>query len=348
MFGAAPSKLPQQIGFLLLPHFSMIAFASAVESLRLANRTSGRALYAWSLITRDGQPVKASNGIAIPPDASMESAPAFEMLMVCSGIGGHLYNDKTVFSWLRRLDRKGINIGALCTGSHVLARAGLLEGYRCTIHWENITGFIEEFPGIEITNELFEIDRNRFTCSGGTAALDMMLNLIGRQHGHELAAAVSEQFIHERIRDEHDHQRMALTARLGVRHPKLIQVIKLMEQHLEEPLDRAALAQRVRLSTRQLERLFGKYLGRSPARYYLELRLNRARLLLLQTNMSVIDVALACGFVSASHFSKCYRDFFGKTPRKERGLPLISGAEANAPPPLSVQGGGGERKARAG
>ena len=248
-------------------------------------------------------------------------------------IGGHLYNDKTVFSWLRRLDRKGTNIGALCTGSHVLARAGLLEGYRCTIHWENITGFIEEFPGIEITNELFEIDRNRFTCSGGTAALDMMLNLIGRQHGHELAAAVSEQFIHERIRDQHDHQRMALTARLGVRHPKLIQVIKLMEQHLEEPLDRAALAAKVRLSTRQLERLFGKYLRRSPARYYLELRLNRARLLLLQTNMSVIDVALACGFVSASHFSKCYRDFFGKTPRKERGLPLVSGAEANSPHP---------------
>ena len=244
MFGTAPSKLPQQIGFLLLPNFSMIAFASAVEALRLANRTSGRALYAWTLVTRDGEPVTASNGIVFHADASTENAPAVEMLMVCSGIGGHLYNDKTVFSWLRRLDRKGTNIGALCTGSHVLARAGLLEGYRCTIHWENITGFIEEFPGIEITNELFEIDRNRFTCSGGTAALDMMLNLIGRQHGHELAAAVSEQFIHERIRDQHDHQRMALTARLGVRHPKLIQVIKLMEQHLEEPLDRAALAAR--------------------------------------------------------------------------------------------------------
>jgi transcriptional regulator GlxA family with amidase domain len=337
MFGAAPSKLPQQIGFLLLPNFSMIAFASAVESLRLANRTSGRALYAWTLVTRDGEPVKASNGIVFHADTSMEKAPAVEMLIVCSGIGGHLYNEKAVFSWLRRLDRQGTDVGALCTGSHVLARAGLLEGYRCTIHWENITGFIEEFPDIEVTNELFEIDRNRFTCSGGTAALDMMLNLIGRQHGHELAAAVSEQFIHERIRDQHDHQRMALTARLGVRHPKLIQVIKLMEQHLEEPLDRAALATKVRLSTRQLERLFGKYLGRSPARYYLELRLNRARLLLLQTNMSVIDVALACGFVSASHFSKCYRDFFGKTPRKERGLPLVSGAEANAPQPGEAQ-----------
>ncbi|HXV25800.1 MAG TPA: GlxA family transcriptional regulator [Alphaproteobacteria bacterium] len=327
MFGAAPSRLPQQIGFLLLPNFSMIAFASAVESLRLANRTSGRALYAWTLISRDGQPVKASNGISFNPDASIDTAPAVEMLILCSGIGGHLYTDKAAFSWLRRLDRQGTIIGALCTGSHVLARAGLLDGYRCTIHWENITSFTEEFPEIEVTNELFEIDGNRFTCSGGTAALDLMLNLIGRQHGHTLATAVSDQFIHERIRDEHDHQRMALTARLGVRHPKLIQVIKLMEQNLEEPLDRADLAQRVDLSTRQLERLFGKYLSRSPARYYLELRLGRARLLLLQTNMSVIDVALACGFVSASHFSKCYRDFFGKTPRKERGLPPASGAE---------------------
>jgi len=327
MFGAAPSKLPQQIGFLLLPNFTLISFASAVEALRLANRTSGRALYGWTLITRDGQPVRASNGISFHPDASIETAPALEMVMVCSGIGGHLYNDKSVFSWLRRVDRQGTSIGALCTGSHVLARAGLLDGYRCTIHWESLAGFIEEFPAIEVTNELFEIDRNRFTCSGGTAVLDMMLNLIGRQYGHELAAAVSELFIHERIRDQHDQQRMALTARLGVRHPKLISVVKLMEQNLEEPLDRAALAERVGLSTRQLERLFGKYLNRSPARYYLELRLHRARLLLLQTNMSVIDVALACGFVSASHFSKCYRDFFGKTPRKERGLPLASGAE---------------------
>jgi AraC family transcriptional regulator, glycine betaine-responsive activator len=327
MFGAIPSRLPQKIGFLLIPNFSMIAFASAVESLRLANRTSGRALYGWTLLGRDGKPVQASNGITFHPDAAIDAASPCDMLVVCSGVGGHLYRDKAVFSWLRRLDRQGTDIGALCTGSAVLAHAGLLEGYRCTIHWENLTGFIEEFPELEVTNELFEIDRNRFTCSGGTAAVDMMLNLIARQHGHELAAAVSEQFIHERIRDQHDHQRMALTARLGVRHPKLIAVIKLMEQNLEEPLDRGGLADRVGLSTRQLERLFGKYLHRSPARYYLELRLNRARLLLLQTNMSVIDVALACGFVSASHFSKCYRDTFGKTPRKERGMPPASGAE---------------------
>jgi transcriptional regulator GlxA family with amidase domain len=168
---------------------------------------------------------------------------------------------------------------ALCTGSHILARANMLNGYRCTIHWENLASFSENFPEIEATSELFEVDRNRFTCSGGTAALDMMLNMISQQHGHELAASVSEQFIHERIRDRHDHQRMALTARLGVRHPKLIQVIQLMEQNLEEPLSRQELAEAAGLSSRQMERLFAKYLHRSPARYYVELRLNRARLL---------------------------------------------------------------------
>ena len=299
----------------------MIAFTSAVEPLRLANRASGKELYRWHLFSTDGKPVAASNGILLTPEGPADQMLNFHTVVLCSGIDGHLFEDKNVFAILRRADRQGADIGALCTGSHILARANMLNGYRCTIHWENLASFTENFPEIEATSELFEIDRNRFTCSGGTAALDMMLNMIGQQHGHELAAAVSEQFIHERIRDRHDHQRMALTARLGVRHPKLIQVIQLMEANLEEPLSRGDLAEAAGLSSRQMERLFAKYLHKSPARYYVELRLNRARLLLLQTNMSVIDIALACGFVSASHFSKCYRDFFGKTPRRERAAP---------------------------
>jgi transcriptional regulator GlxA family with amidase domain len=322
MFGATPKELPQRIAFLLVPNFSMIAFSTAVEPLRLANRASGRQLYAWHIFSPDGKPVSASNGIVITPQGKAEEAAGVGTVILCSGIDAHLYQDRSLFAQLRRFDRQGADIGALCTGSHILARAGLLDGYRCTIHWENLAGFAEDFPHIEATADVFEIDRNRFTCSGGTAALDLMLNLIARQHGHELAAAVSDQFMHERIRDQHDQQRMALPARLGVRHPKLMSVIKLMEDNLEEPLDRGELASAAGLSSRQLERLFRKYLNRSPARYYVELRLNRARLLLLQTNMPVIDVALACGFVSASHFSKCYRDFFGKTPRKERSVPL--------------------------
>ena len=321
MLAAPPRELPHRIGFVLIPQYSMISFSTALEPLRLANRQSGKDLYAWELYSPDGGPVTASNGIEIRVRGGLEEASAVPVVVVCAGLEIHRYDNKAVLSWLRRMDRKGADIGAICTASHILARAGLLDGFRCTIHWENLASFAEDFPSIEVSSEIFEIDRNRFTCAGGTAPLDMMLNMISLQHGHELAASVADQFMHERIRDQHDHQRISLPARLGVRHPKLLGVIELMEANLEEPLSRADLARAAGLSTRQLERLFRKYLNRSPARYYLELRLNRARLLLLQTNMSVIDVALACGFVSASHFSKCYRDHFGRTPRKERGLP---------------------------
>ena len=341
MLGTVPRELPQAIGFVLVPRFSMVAFTSAVEPLRLANRLAGRELYRWPLYSMDGAPVAASNGLELQPMAALEQASDLWTIVVCAGVDAHKVRDKALFNWLRRMDRKGADVGAICTGSHILARAGLLDGSRCTVHWENLAGFAEDFPEIEVTTELFEIDRNRFTCSGGTAGIDMMLNVISMQHGHELAAQVADQFMHERIRDQHDHQRISLPARLGVRHPKLLSVIDLMEKHLEEPLSRSELAVKAGLSTRQLERLFRKYLYRSPARYYLELRLNKARLLLLQTNMSVIDVALACGFVSASHFSKCYRDFFGRTPRKERGLPAQPEENGAAAQRTAAAGSGG-------
>ena len=311
----------QVFGFFLVPNFSMICFAAALEPLRSANRMAGRELYRWVPISKDGGPVSASNGIEMTTRASIADAPRLDTLVIAAGYAAHDYDDKAVFGWMRRLARQGCRIGAVSTGSYLLARAGLLEDHRCTVHWENLAGFQEEFPELDVTDELFEIDRNRFTCSGGTAALDLMLSIIALEQGRELAIQVAEQFFHERIRDSHDHQRMALRSRLGISHPKLLKVIGLMEENLEEPLPRSQLAKLAQLSTRQLERLFRKYLGRTPTRYYLELRLYRARALLTQTAMSVLDVALACGFVSASHFSKCYREFFDKTPREERRLP---------------------------
>jgi len=230
------------------------------------------------------------------------------------------HTDQNVLNVTRRLDRRGAVVGAICTGTYVLAAAGLLNESRCTIHWENIDGLAEEFPHLEITNELFEIFDNRITCSGGTASLDMMLYLISEIHGQTLAAQVSDQFIHDRIRDPSDRQRMELRTRLGVSHPKLLTVVALMEEHLEEPMSQTELASQAALSTRQLERLFRKYLSTTPTRYYLNLRLARARQLLRQTSLSILSVALACGFVSASHFSKCYRETYGKTPRAERAL----------------------------
>ncbi len=311
-------EVPQKFGFLLIRNFSLICFAAAVEPLRSANRLSGRNLYEWELLSTSGSFVEASGGLCAQPVRAIADVQHVANVAVCGGVGTHRFDDKRTFNWLRRLARQGANIGAISTGSHVLAGAGLLDGYRSTVHWEDLAAFRERYPELDVTDEIFEIDRKRFTCSGGTASMDLMLHVIGMQHGHELAAAVAEQFMHERIRDRHDHQRMDLRARLGVAHPKLLAVVQQMEETLETPMSRAELAQGVGLSTRQLERLFRKYLHKTPTRFYLELRLERARLLLRQTSMSVLDVALACGFVSASHFSKCYREHFARRPGEER------------------------------
>lgn len=313
----------ETILFLLVPDFSMIAFTSAIEPLRIANRLAGKPLYRWVLASRDGQPVAASNGIVIQVETAIAAhdpgaGGPMPMIVLCGGLGSERFQDRDTFAWLRKWDRRGAQVGALCTGAHVLARAGLLEGHRCTIHWENLPGFIEAFPDIQVTSDLYEIDRTRFTCSGGTAALDLMLHLIAERHGDELATKVSEQCIVDRIRGPHDRQRMPLRLRLGVHHPKLIRAVEMMEANIEEPLSQEMLARYIGLSRRQLERLFRRHLGRTPAQYYLETRLERARHLLYQTDMPIMSIACATGFVSASHFTTCYRQLFGKTPKAER------------------------------
>jgi transcriptional regulator GlxA family with amidase domain len=296
----------------------MMAFTAAVEPLRSANRMSGSQLYHWRVISKDGNPVAASNRLQVVADASIAETESCEALFVCAGIDAHRYDDRAVMAWLRRIARQGNMVGSLCTGTHLLARAGLLNGYRCTIHWEDMESFADEHPELEVTDDIFEIDRNRITCSGGTASLDLMLHMITLEHGAELAGKVSEQFIHERIREAHDHQRMALQSRVGVSDPKLLSAIAEMEANLEEPLPLPDIADAVGLSTRQLERLFKKHLGRTPSRYYRELRLHHARLMLMQGSASILSIALAAGFVSASHFSRRYREYFGRTPREER------------------------------
>jgi transcriptional regulator GlxA family with amidase domain len=317
-----PAEAPLTVTFLLVADFSLIAFASAIEPLRLANRTAGHELYRWRLVSLDGNSVVASGGMTVNVDGVARDYERLKILLVCSGVDVQRNTDERLISLLRRASRQGTMIGAICTGSFALARAGLLKDRRCTIHWENLGGFSEEFPELELSADLFEIDRDRFTCSGGIASLDMMLHLIGRQHGHKLATDISEQVIHDRIREPHSHQRMELRTRLGISHPKLLAVINDMENNIEEPLSQTELAEMAMLSTRQLERLFRKYLSSTPTRYYLNLRLQCANQLLAQTSMSILSVALACGFVSASHFSKCYRERYGKTPRAERMLHL--------------------------
>jgi transcriptional regulator GlxA family with amidase domain len=332
---------PHAIGFLLVPAFSMIAFTSSIEPLRLANRVSGKQLFSWKLYSPDGQPIAASNGVRIAVDGAYADVEVLPEIIVCSGVDVEKYDHRLLVAKLRRLASHGISIGAVCTGTFVLAQAGLLDGYRCTIHWENHDSFVEMFPEIDVTQELFEFDRNRFSCAGGTAAIDMMLSFISARVSKEIAALVSDELIHHRIRDAGEHQRMELRKRLGVANPKLLTVVAIMESNLETPLSCAQIARRMGMSKRQLERLFGRYLAETPIRYYLSLRLQRAKQLLQQTTMPVLSVALACGFVSASHFSKCYSDHFGRTPSAERlGKPSEPPKGPSARPALSTTRGG--------
>ena len=308
----------QMIGFMLTPRFSMIAFTSAIEPLRLANRTANRQLYDWQLYSHDGKPAIASNNVEISVNGSFSTAKGLNAAIVCSGLDVQAYNHKELITALRRMSSFGTALGAVCTGSFVLAKAGLLNGYCSTIHWENHSGFVSDFPDLDVTQRLFEIDRNRFTCAGGTAAADMMLCVIARDHGSDLASHVTDMMIHHRIREGAERQRMDLRVRLGVAHPKLLAVVALMEQTIENPMSCAELAEAAGLSTRQLERLFQKYLGRSPTRHYLSIRLEHARYLLKQTSIPILSVALSCGFVSASHFSKSYFEYYSCTPSSDR------------------------------
>ncbi|MFK8083611.1 MAG: GlxA family transcriptional regulator [Granulosicoccus sp.] len=307
-----------RIGFYLVPQFTMIAFSSVIEVLRMANQLSGQTLYSWTLSSSDGQPVVCSNGISIAVEHSAQTRERYDAVFVCGGLNVHMVKDEPGVQWLRQLDKQGSVIGAVCTGTYILARADLLNEHRCTIHWENLAAAREEFPHLVISPELYEIDRKRYTCAGGTAPLDMMLSEIRSSHGSELATRLAEQFMCERIRDQNDRQRVPLTQRIGASQPKLAEAVSLMEANIEEPMTLDELSHHVGLSRRQLERLFQRYLHCVPTRYYLELRLERARQLLLQSSMPIVDIALACGFISAPHFSKCYRDTFALPPRDER------------------------------
>ena len=264
MFGDPPKQLPQHMAVVVVPEFTMMPVTSAIEPLRLANRMSEKTLYKWTMHSLDGQPVAASNGILAMVDGDLSSVPDDATILICAGLNVQRHTDKRLVAWLRKVARRGVSIGAVCTGAHILAEAGLLDGYKCTIHWENMPGFTEAFPELDATGGLFEIDRDRFTSAGGTTPLDMMLTLIASQHGPELASSVAEAILHSPIRHHSEHQRMSLPARIGARHPKLVGIIEEMEDNLEEPLSPSILAKQAGLSTRQLERLFRRYLDRSP------------------------------------------------------------------------------------
>ncbi len=326
-YGRPSGEAKSTIGFFLVDSFAMMAFISALEPLRIANRVAGESLYDWRVITVDGGPALPTNGVTpVPAHYSIGDAPGFDALFVAGPFDPEGYRDDAVIRWLARCGRGDTIVGGMDTGSFLLARAGLLRNKRCTIHWQCLPSFVAEFADAKASQEIYEYDEGRLTCAGGAAAIDMMLYLIERQHGYEVAASVSDILIHPDIRNGDNPQRMSIEARTGVRHSGLLDCIELMEANLEQPLTPVELAGMIGCSKRQLERLFRRYLGTTPARYYLSLRLAEAKRLLESSNMAIIDVAVACGFNSAGHFSYRFRSYYGTSPRTTRSRAVTSRA----------------------
>ena len=308
-----------RVAFLLVPQFSMMAFSAAIEPLRSANRMSERHLFEWQLVSVDGRDVMASNGISIAPHRSLGELSKTEMLVVCAGLEpGQFGRNHRIHHQLRRLARHGSMVGAISTGSFILADAGLLTDRRCTVHWEYADSFRSQYPALKVSQELYVVDRGVFTCSGGTAALDMMLHFVSEVSGPGIAVAVAEQFIHPQIRKQEEHQRLETCARYGIDSQKLVEIIRLMEGAIENPVDISQLAGRVGITARQVERLFREQIGASPKAFYLKLRLARARTLLRQTIKPILAIAVECGFGSTSHLCHAYKRLFGIAPTRER------------------------------
>ncbi|MBY6058762.1 GlxA family transcriptional regulator [Leisingera daeponensis] len=312
---------PLRYVFLLLDQFSYLTFSGAIEALRLANGYGQKSYYQWDVLSETGAPVTGSNGLTLQVTGSLRPVGRCETLIVCGGDNITETATPGIVSWLRRNARKGARYGGMSTGGFVLAKAGMLTGAKATLHWEYHDAFREMFPQIELLDTIYFLEGKRFTCAGCAASMDMMLRLIADDYGQELARYVSDLMVYTSPRSCGHGQRMSVQARCGIRHPKLTHSLELMSEQLEDPLSTPCIAKAVGLSTRQLERLFRKYLNTTPGSYYTSLRLERARALLLQTEMSVTEVGLATGFKSRTHFTRRYRQQFGIAPTYENGLP---------------------------
>lgn len=310
---------PQHFIFALVEEFSHMAFSCAVDPLRIANLISDRELYKWSFASLDGKTATSSNTSVTLTHHGFHEMPACERLFVLSGINMQRMDHTVLLNALRRIDRtRSTKIGALCSGAYILVQAGFLNGRKAAIHWDYHDSFQENFPDVNLVRNVFVGDEKYTTASGGTAAADLMLHLIEQDHGYDLAVAVADQMVYNTVRDATSEQKVSLQSRNGMRNKHLSRAIELMRGSFEDPMSPASVAAEIGISTRQLERLFGKYLNTSPKKYFLEMRLDRAHHLLLQTEMSIVEVALACGFQSSGHFSRVYRIHFGVTPTHQK------------------------------
>ena len=306
----------RDVAFVLVPKFSMIALYGALEPLRIANRFLPDA-FSWRFVSSDGGPVAASNGIPVSVSGPISALGSPDLALFCASYEPQAGVTRGVLGALHRLARGGGIIGGMDTAPFLMAEAGVLDGHRATCHWESLPGFRESYPSVEAVQALYVLEPKRMTCAGGAAAIDMMLAWIAQIHGKGLSVQVADQLVH--FRPAAEEARAPAGARYGTSDARVLAVIAAMEANVEEPLRADALAAAAGVSSRQLERLFGAQLGKTPARFYLDLRLERAERLITYSEMSMRDVALATGFSSPALFSRVFRARYGKAPSGVRG-----------------------------
>ncbi len=312
-----PLDEPEHCYFLLIPEFTHLAFACSIEPLRLANLMSGRELYRWTLMSENGQSATCSSGTTLLIDRGLEPIERGDRLFVVSGANVNQHLTAVTADYLRRQFRHGVKLGAICSASYILASAGLLDDRSCAIHWAYHDIISEEFPSVHLQRSVYVSDEVIISAAGGPAAADLMLHLIAEAHGSELAGLIADQMVYNAVRSGVAEQRLSFAARFGMRNHKIIRAFRIMENHVEDRLNTSEIAGELGITVRQLQRLFNRFIGKSPARVYAEIRLDKARNLLLQTDMSVTEVSVACGFGSTSNFSRSYRDYFGHSPKTE-------------------------------
>lgn len=305
------------IHFLPITGFSLLSMTAAIDPLRVANRMLNFEAYKWAIISGNLEAVAASNGVRVLPNYKFATAPKADMIFVCASYDVQEFNDQVILRYLRNQAKRKVIIACTGMAPFILAKAGLLRNHRFTLHWENMPAFVERYPEYKVANTLFEIDGDIMTCSGGEATFDMMVTWIGMDHGPEIGSKICSQLNHERLRSSKDQQRIASLAPLAP--PRLSQAVALMEGNLEEPLTGVDLARKVGCTQRQLERLFVQHCKLPPSQFYLDLRLNRARALLVESRLSVLDIALACGFGSHNNFATRFKKKYGVTPTQQRG-----------------------------
>ncbi|GAB2878321.1 GlxA family transcriptional regulator [Paraburkholderia jirisanensis] len=309
-----------QVAIVALPPVSMSGVGPIVDALHLANEIDGRALYRWQLYTWDGRPMPLTGGAQWPADAAFSDALACDWLIVVSERFEPFAGHRRFLAGLTHVARRTPLVSGIHHGVWWLAMAGLLADYRVSVNWETYQQFTEQFERSIVTQQIFEIDRDRATCAGGQASLDFMLAMIAREHGQPLAERIADTLGVGVLRAGDERQRIPYVTAPGERHPRLNDALLLMEANIEDPLTTDEIATLVGVSRRQLERLFRQYLDAMPSKYYLGLRLAKARTQLQRSSKSVVQISLACGFSSAAHFSNAYRERFNVTPREERRL----------------------------